>query len=97
MSDNPQTTTIDGRTHTYVTNTFQDEAEAMIAALVEKGVPGKLRPSRGNIICAPEIPGNTREARRKQERSYQSRHLRNLDGGRDRRGRPDIQSQRPTL
>ena len=66
MSDDPQTMTIDRRTYTYMTNTIADEAEAMITALVEKGVPGKLRPGRSYIICAPEIAGNTREARRKR-------------------------------
>jgi hypothetical protein len=45
MSDDaPQTKIIDGRTHTYMKNTFIDEADNLIAALVEKGVPGKLRP-----------------------------------------------------
>lgn len=64
--DLPETMTIDGRTYTYMTNTFADEAEAMIAALVENGIPGKLRPGRSYIIRAPEFPGKTREARHKR-------------------------------
>ena len=36
MSDDLETLTIDGRVHTYLTNAFVDEAERMIAALVEK-------------------------------------------------------------
>jgi hypothetical protein len=66
MSDNPQTMTIDGRVHTYMTNAFVDEAEKLVAALVEKGVPGKLRPGRSYITRIPDFPENTREARRKQ-------------------------------
>ena len=34
--DDTQTMTIDGRVHTYMTNAFVDEAERLIAALVEK-------------------------------------------------------------
>jgi hypothetical protein len=66
MSDNPQTMTIGGRAHTYITNTFVDEAEGLIAALVEKGVLGKLRPGRSYITRVPEFPEDTREARRKR-------------------------------
>src|SRR5262245_54889929 len=61
-----KTTTIDGRVHTYLTNAFVDEAEGLIAALVEKGVPGKLRPGRSYITRIPEFPGDTPEARRKR-------------------------------
>lgn len=43
------TMTIDGQAHTYITNAFVEEAEGLIAALVEKGVPGKLRPGRSYI------------------------------------------------
>jgi hypothetical protein len=64
--DDTQTMTIDGQVHTYMTNAFVDEAEKLIAALVEKGVPGKLRPGRSYITRIPEFPENTREARRKQ-------------------------------
>jgi hypothetical protein len=67
MSDDPETETIDGRTHTYMMNTFIDEADRLIAALVEKGIPGKLRPGRSYITRAPEFPGDTREARRKRD------------------------------
>jgi hypothetical protein len=34
---------IDGRVHTYLANAFMDEAEALIAALVKKAVPGQAR------------------------------------------------------
>ena len=61
-----KTTTIDGRVHTYLTNAFVDETEGLIAALVEKGVPGKLRPGRSYITRIPEFPGDTPEARRKR-------------------------------
>jgi hypothetical protein len=64
--DDLKTITIDGRVHTYLTNAFVDEAEGLIAALVEKGVPGKLRPGRSYIMRSPEYPGDTREARRKR-------------------------------
>ena len=63
MSDDPQMMIIDGRVHTCITNTFADEAEGLIAALVEKGVPGKLRPGRSYIT---RIPEGTQEARRKK-------------------------------
>ena len=66
MSDDLTTLTIDGRVHTHMSNAFVDEAERLIAALVEKGVPGKLRPGRSYITRIPEFPGNTREARRKR-------------------------------
>jgi hypothetical protein len=66
MSDNPETMTIDGRAHTYITDAFVDEAERWIAALVENGVPGKLRPGRSYIIRIPEFPEDTREARHKR-------------------------------
>ena len=66
MSDDPQTMTIDGRVHTCITNTFVEEADGLIAALVEKGVPGKLRPGRSYITRIPEFPEDTREARRKR-------------------------------
>jgi hypothetical protein len=66
MSDNPQTMTIDGQAHTLITSTFVDEAEALVAALVEKGIPGKLRPGRNYITRIPEFPEGTREARRKK-------------------------------
>jgi hypothetical protein len=36
----------------------------LIAALVQNGVPGKLRP--GRIMRIPEFPEDTREARRKR-------------------------------
>jgi hypothetical protein len=49
-----------------MTNAFVDEAEAMVAALVAKGIPGKLRPGRSCIIRTTEFPGDTREARRKR-------------------------------
>jgi hypothetical protein len=52
MSDNPQTMTIDGRVPTYMSNAFVDEAEGLIAALVEKGIPGKLRPGRSSQSVA---------------------------------------------
>ncbi len=58
--DDTQTMTIDGRVHTYMTNAFVDEAERLIAALVEKGCLASL----GRRI--PDFPENTREARRKQ-------------------------------
>ena len=58
--------TIDGRVHTCITNTFVEEADGLIAALVEKGVPGKLRPGRSYITRLPESPEDTREARRKK-------------------------------
>jgi hypothetical protein len=66
MSDNPQTMTIDGQAHTLITSTFVDEAETLIAALVEKGITGKLRPGRNYITRIPELPEDTREARRKR-------------------------------
>jgi hypothetical protein len=66
VSDDPVTMIIDGQTYTYMTNTFADEAERLIAALVKEGVPGKLRPSRSYVIRIPDFPGNTREARRKR-------------------------------
>ena len=66
MSDDLQTMTIDGQVHTWITNTFVDEAEGLNAALVEKGVPGKLRPGRSYITRIPDFPENTREARRKK-------------------------------
>ena len=65
-----QTMTIDGRIHTYMMNAFIDEADGLIAALVEQGVPGKLRPGRSYITRAPEFSDDargrkkTREARR---------------------------------
>ena len=40
--DDTQTMTIDGRVHTYMTNAFVDEAERLIAALVEKGCLASL-------------------------------------------------------
>ena len=46
MSDELQTMTIDGQVHTCIVGTFVDEAEGLIEALVEMGVPGKLRPGR---------------------------------------------------
>ena len=64
--DDTQTLTIDGQVHTYMTNAFVNEAENVIAAFVEKGVPGKLRPGRSYIARIPHFPENTREARRKQ-------------------------------
>ena len=69
MSDDLQTMTIDGRVHTCITNSSVDEAEGLIAALVEKGVPGKLRPGRSYITRIPDFPENTREARRKQRKA----------------------------
>jgi hypothetical protein len=60
MSDDPETKTIDGRTHTYMMNTFIDEADRLIAALVEKGIPGKLRPGRSYIWRAPEFSDDAR-------------------------------------
>jgi hypothetical protein len=57
MSDDLKTLTIDGRVHTYLTSVFVDEGERLIAALVEKGVPGKLRPGHSYIIRTPEFPG----------------------------------------
>jgi hypothetical protein len=66
MSDNPPTMTIDGRAHTYITNAFVDEAEGLIAALVEQGVPGKLRPGRSYITRIPDLPEDTPAARRKR-------------------------------
>jgi hypothetical protein len=51
--DDTQTLTIDGQVHTYMTNAFVNEAENVIAAFVEKGVPGKLRPGRSYIARIP--------------------------------------------
>lgn len=65
-SDDLQTMTIDGRTYTYITSNFVEEAKLLIAALVEEGVPGKLRPGRTYVMRVPEFPGDTREARRKR-------------------------------
>jgi hypothetical protein len=67
MSDNPQTKVIDGRTHTYMMNTFIDEADRLIAALVEKGIPGKLRPGRSYIWLAPEFSDDARGRKKSRE------------------------------
>ena len=93
MSDDPQTMTIDGLVHTCITNTFVDEADGLIAALVEKGVPGKL--GSGVQLHHAHYRICRRHARStpKEEWGYQPRRSRNLDGGRDRRSRPDIPSQ----
>jgi len=66
MSDNPETMTIDGRAHTYITDAFVDEAERWIAALVENGVPGKLRPGRSYICRAPEFSDNARGRKKRR-------------------------------
>ena len=66
MIDDLKTMTIDGRVHTYLTNAFVDEAEGLITTLVEKGVPGKLRPGRSYITRIPVFAEDTREARRKK-------------------------------
>lgn len=42
--------------HTYMTSAFVDEAEAMVAALVAKGIPGKLRPGRSCIYAPLSFP-----------------------------------------
>ena len=66
MSDELQTMTIDGQVHTCIVGTFVDEAEGLIEALVEMGVPGKLRPGRSYITRIPEFPEETPEDRRKK-------------------------------
>ena len=73
-SDDLQTMTIDGRTYTYVTNTFVQEAKLLIAALVEEGVPGKLRPGRTYIIRVPNFPETREKDAARQQRHQPSRH-----------------------
>jgi hypothetical protein len=65
--DDKQTMTIDGRVHTYMTNTFVDEADKVIAALVEKGVPGKLRPGRSYVRRAPGFSDDARGRKKSRE------------------------------
>ena len=66
-NDDTQTMTIGGQVHTYMTNAFVDEAERMIAGLVEKGVPGKLRPGRSYIWRAPEFSDDARGRKKSRE------------------------------
>jgi hypothetical protein len=66
-NDDTQTMTIDGRVHTYMTNTFVDEAEKLIATLVERGVPGKLRPGRSYVWRSPEFSDDARGRKKSKE------------------------------
>jgi hypothetical protein len=67
MSDDPQTKIIDGLTHTYMKNAFIDEADKLTAALVEKGIPGKLRPGRSYVWRAPEFSDDARGRKKSRE------------------------------